>query len=169
MFEQDRVLVRLRQRIARDQQIQVCFLTGSYGRGTQDKFSDLDLVLAYKDEGSLTLAYENRRDFVRSVLPFVPARSFDADHIRPYLHSALYANGTKVDYQYAAMDSMLMHPVLYLVLNLLMPIRLLGIKPIDFMIIDAKPIVLLTSKTMRFVHYPLNSLIQRIIAIKVSP
>jgi predicted nucleotidyltransferase len=106
MFEQDRVLVRLRQRIAREQQIRVCFLTGSYGRGTQDKFSDLDLVLVYKDERSRNLAYEQRLDFARSVLPFLPVRSYDAEHIRPYLHSALYGNGTKVDYQYAAMINM---------------------------------------------------------------
>ena len=105
MFEQDRVLVRLRQRIVREQQIQVCFLTGSYGRGTQDKFSDLDVVLVYKDESIRNQAYERRLDFTRSVLPFLPVRSYDADHVRSFLHSALYGNGTKIDYQFAAMNN----------------------------------------------------------------
>jgi hypothetical protein len=33
-------------------------------------------------------------------LPYVPARSFDADHIRPFFHVTLYGNGAKVDYRY---------------------------------------------------------------------
>lgn len=106
MFEQDRVLVRLRQRVVQDKEIKVCFLTGSYGRGSQDKYSDIDVALVFEDERALEAAYSQRREFVRSVLPFVPAKSYDADHVRPYLHSALYGNGTKVDYQYADMKTM---------------------------------------------------------------
>jgi predicted nucleotidyltransferase len=106
MFEQDRVLVRLRQQIARDRDIKVCFLTGSYGRGTQDEYSDLDLVLVYRDKNDLLKAFERRSEFASSILPFVPVQSYDADHIRPFLHSALFGNGARVDFQYAAMTEM---------------------------------------------------------------
>jgi len=98
MFEQDRVLVRLQQFILKDENIKVCFLAGSYGRGTQDNYSDLDLILIFADEDSKTLAYEARHEFVRSVLPYLSAKSFDADHVIPNLHIALYGNGAKVDY-----------------------------------------------------------------------
>lgn len=100
MFEQDRVLVRLQQRVLREEEIFVCFLTGSYGRGTQDSYSDLDVTLVFAEEESRASYFEGRHDFAQSVLPYVPARSFDATHIRPFFHIALYANGAKVDYLY---------------------------------------------------------------------
>ena len=100
MFEQDRVLLRLQQRVLAEPEMLVCFLSGSYGRGEQDSFSDLDVAMVFADEGGRETAFAERREFVRSVLPYVPAKSFDATHVRPYLHIALYSNGTKVDYRY---------------------------------------------------------------------
>jgi signal-transduction protein with cAMP-binding, CBS, and nucleotidyltransferase domain len=89
MFEQDRVLLRLQQRVLAEPEVLVCFLSGSYGRGEQDAFSDLDVAMVFADEDSRETAFEQRRDFVRSVLPYVPAKSFDAAHVRPYFHIAL--------------------------------------------------------------------------------
>ncbi len=110
MFEQDRVLLRLQQRVLAEPEVLVCFLSGSYGRGTQDAFSDLDVALIFADEAGRDSAYEKRREFVRSVLPYVPAKSFDAIHIRPYFHIALYSNGTKVDYRYETKESLAPNP-----------------------------------------------------------
>lgn len=110
MFEQDRVLLRLQQRILAEPQVLVCFLSGSYGRGTQDAFSDLDVALVYADDDTRVRAYEERREFVRSVLPYVPAKSFDATHVRPYLHIAIYSNGSKVDYRYETKHSLAPNP-----------------------------------------------------------
>ena len=98
MFEQDRVLVRLQQYILKDDQIKACFLAGSHGRGANDKYSDLDMVLIFSGAVSRDRAYEQRHKFVKSVLPYLSAKSFDADHVMPYLHIALYANGAKVDF-----------------------------------------------------------------------
>jgi hypothetical protein len=100
MFEQDRVLVRLQQYILKDQQIHACFLAGSHGRGKNDKFSDLDLILLFADEENRDRAYVQRHQFVRSVLPYLSAKSFDADHVNPHMHIALYGNGAKVDFTY---------------------------------------------------------------------
>ncbi len=106
MFEQDRVVLRLQQRVLAEKDILVCFLSGSYGRGTQDAFSDLDVGLVFENDGVREVAYSDRRDFVRSVLPYVPACSFDAAHVRPYFHVALYSNGAKVDYRYETKDGL---------------------------------------------------------------
>jgi len=106
MFEQERVLVRLQQRVLGDKEISTCFLTGSFGRGDQDTYSDLDVVLVFDNEVSRNLAFEHRKSFAQSVLPYVPAKSFDAVHIRPFLHIALYANGSKVDYLYESKETL---------------------------------------------------------------
>jgi len=98
MFEQDRVIVRLQQRVLREKNIVLCILTGSFGRGTQDIYSDIDVVLVYSDEGNREDAFKARREFVQSVLPYVPAKSYDAVHVSAYTHVALYSNGAKVDY-----------------------------------------------------------------------
>ncbi|HSG18202.1 MAG TPA: nucleotidyltransferase domain-containing protein [Anaerolineae bacterium] len=110
MFEQDRVLLRLQQRVVAERQVLVCFLSGSYGRGVQDPYSDLDVALVYADDDSRAGAYERRREFVRSVLPYVPAKSFDATHVRPFLHIAVYSNGSKVDYRFETKDSLAPNP-----------------------------------------------------------
>jgi hypothetical protein len=100
MFEQDRVIVRLQQRVLQEPDILVCLLAGSYGRRQADPYSDLDVWLLFDGEEKRATAFAHRRSFVQSVLPYVPAKSFDADHVRPFLHIALYSNGTKVDYLY---------------------------------------------------------------------
>lgn len=110
MFEQDRVLARLQQRVLGERDILVCFLSGSYGRRTNDPFSDLDVALVFADDDARDDAYGRRRQWVQSVLPYVPARSFDARHVRPYLHIALYSNGTKVDYRYETQTGLLPNP-----------------------------------------------------------
>ncbi|MCI0395842.1 MAG: nucleotidyltransferase domain-containing protein [Chloroflexi bacterium] len=106
MFEQDRVLVRLQQYVLREDEILVCFLAGSYGRGAQDPFSDLDVIFVYQDDARRETAYARRRDIVQAVLPYVPAYSFDAAHVRPYFHIALYSNGAKVDYRFETLQSL---------------------------------------------------------------
>jgi hypothetical protein len=102
MFEQDRFIVRLQQSIMRETDVEVCFLSGSHGRRSEDAYSDVDVVLVFADAESRDAAWARRHDFVRSILPYVPARSYDAGHIRPHLHVALYSNGAKVDYRYEA-------------------------------------------------------------------
>lgn len=98
MFEQDRMLMRLQQRVQGMPEVLLCFLAGSYGRRTADDFSDLDVVLVYPSDGDRDAAWRQRRDFARAIMPYVAARSFDAAHVRPFLHVALYANGSKVDF-----------------------------------------------------------------------
>jgi hypothetical protein len=100
MFEQERVIVRLQQRVLADPMIAVCFLAGSYGRRGEDGYSDLDVALVFTDAAQREAAWEKRRDFVQAVMPYVPAKSFDGAHIRPFFHIALYSNGSKVDYRY---------------------------------------------------------------------
>ena len=106
MFEQERVIVRLQQRVRQEATIFACFLSGSFGRRTQDDYSDLDVALVFADAAARDAAYANRAAFVQSVLPYVPAKSFDADHIRPYFHICLYSNGTKADYRYELRDTL---------------------------------------------------------------
>jgi hypothetical protein len=110
MFEQERVVVRLQQRVNREQSVRVCFLSGSHGRNAGDDYSDLDVALLFTDEASRERAWQERRTFVRSVLPYLSAKSFDADHIRPYFHIALYSNGSKADYRYETVDGLLPNP-----------------------------------------------------------
>jgi hypothetical protein len=106
MFEQDRFVVRLQQSVMREPRVAVCFLAGSFGRRTEDEYSDMDVALVFDDEAAREEAWTRRRDFVKSVLPYVPCKSFDATHVRPHLHIALYANGAKVDYRYEAKELM---------------------------------------------------------------
>lgn len=100
MFEQDRVLVRLQQRVMSEGDIMACFLAGSYGRRQNDPYSDMDVALVFPNEDARERAWRQRREFVQSVMQYVPAKSFDAVHVRPYFHIALYSNGTKADYRY---------------------------------------------------------------------
>jgi len=106
MFEQDRVIVRLQQRVLAEREIIACFLTGSYGRHREDGYSDMDVALIFRDADKREAAWNNRQEFVRSVTPYVAAKSFDADHVQPYFHIALYSNGTKVDYRYEAIPEL---------------------------------------------------------------
>lgn len=100
MFEQERVIVRLQQKVLAERDIAVCFLSGSYGRRQEDGYSDIDVALLFEADAKKVAAWQHRRDFVRSVTPYVPAKSFDAEHVRPFFHIALYSNGAKVDYRF---------------------------------------------------------------------
>ena len=110
MFEQDRVLVRLQQRVMSEADVVVCFLAGSYGRRENDPYSDMDVALVFNDELARDRAWQQRREFAQSVMQYVPAKSFDADHVRPYFHIALYSNGTKADYRYELMVELTPNP-----------------------------------------------------------
>ena len=110
MFEQDRFIVRLQQRVVSEQDILVCFLSGSFGARREDPFSDLDVVLVYAGDDARDAAWDDRRNFARSVLPYVPAKSFDAAHVRPHFHVALYGNGAKVDYLFATQQELEPNP-----------------------------------------------------------
>ncbi len=100
MFEQERIIVRLQQKVNATADITVCFLSGSYGRRMEDGFSDLDVALVFENERQRDAVWDKRRAFVQEVTPYVPAKSFDALHIRPFFHIALYSNGSKVDYRF---------------------------------------------------------------------
>ena len=106
LFEQDRVLVRLQQRVQAAKNIDACFLSGSFGRRAEDAFSDLDVALIFEEEAARQQAWTDRREFVRSIVPFVAEKSFDAVHVRPYFHIALYSNGAKVDFRFETKDSL---------------------------------------------------------------
>ena len=110
MFEQDRFLVRLQQYVLRESAIVACFLSGSYGRRQEDAYSDLDVAFVFTNEGRCELAWQQRREMVTQAMPYVPVRSFDGDHVRPFFHIALYSNGAKVDYRYEVMAHMQPNP-----------------------------------------------------------
>ena len=110
MFEQDRVLVRLQQRVMSESDIVACFLSGSYGRRENDPYSDMDVALVFADELARERAWRQRREFTQSVMQYVPAKSFDAGHVRPYFHVTLYSNGTKADYRYELQDELTPNP-----------------------------------------------------------
>jgi hypothetical protein len=100
MFEQDRVIVRLQQYLMRDESVVACFLSGSHGRRAEDDYSDLDVALVFAGESQREMAWSRRRQIVAEAMPYVPAKSFDANHVRPFFHIALYSNGAKVDYRF---------------------------------------------------------------------
>lgn len=110
MFEQERFIGRLQRHVVADPAIQVCFLSGSFGRRVDDAYSDVDIVLVYGDEPARAKAWGQRHEFVRSVMPYVPSRSFDAGHGRPFLHIALYSNGTKADYRFETLTGLQPNP-----------------------------------------------------------
>lgn len=110
MFEQDRFIVRLQQRVAREGDILVCFLSGSFGRRTEDDFADLNVALVYGSDAIRDAAWKRRTSFVRDVMPYVPAKSFDPGREFTHLHSALYSNGAKVDYRFESQTSLVPNP-----------------------------------------------------------
>lgn len=110
MFEQDRLLVRLQQRVMGEMSIAACFLSGSYGRRQEDAYSDMDVAFIFNSSDRRDEAWQKRRPFIQSITPYVPAKSFDGTHIRPYFHIALYSNGTKVDFRYEVKDEIMPHP-----------------------------------------------------------
>jgi hypothetical protein len=110
MFEQDRFLVRLQQYVLHESAIAVCFLAGSYGRRQEDPYSDLDVAFVFATDAQRDAAWAQRREMVNQAMPYVPPRSFDAAHVRPFFHIALYSNGSKVDYRYEVMARMQPNP-----------------------------------------------------------
>ncbi|MCL4872046.1 MAG: aminoglycoside 6-adenylyltransferase [Anaerolineae bacterium] len=104
MNELDRVYIRLQQRVASEALVVACFVSGSVGKRTHDPFSDLDVALVFRDGYTREQAYRERRSFGQSILPYVPAKSFDANHVRPHFHIILFSNGVKVDLRYETVD-----------------------------------------------------------------
>lgn len=110
MFEQDRFLVRLQQQVNSDRSLIGCFLSGSYGRRQQDGYSDMDIGLLFASAYDRDAAWEKRRRFVSSILNYVPVKSFDGEHIRPYFHIALYSTGTKADFRFELKEELQPNP-----------------------------------------------------------
>jgi Nucleotidyltransferase domain len=110
MFEEERFIGRLQHRVTAEKELVACFLSGSYGRGAADPYSDVDIALVFGDDQARDAAWPERRQFVRSIMPYVAARSFDAVHVRPFFHIVLYANGTKADFRYESAASLEPNP-----------------------------------------------------------
>lgn len=102
--------MRLQQRVLSDRDIVACFLSGSYGRRQEDGHSDLDIGLLFESEEAREAAWQMRRRFVNSILNYVPVKSFDAVHVRPYFHAALYSTGTKADFRFETKASLQPNP-----------------------------------------------------------
>lgn len=111
MFEQERFVGRLQRHVLTDPTILVCFLSGSFGRRTEDAYSDVDIALVFAGSEARDVAWAGREAFVKAAMPYVAARSFDADHVRPYLHVVLYSNGTKADYRFETVDTLAPNPM----------------------------------------------------------
>jgi hypothetical protein len=110
MFEQERLIGRIQRRVAQEPNILASFLSGSFGRRADDPYSDLDLALVYGDEGARAKAWRGRVELTQSIMPYVPFKSFDAEHIRPYFHVVLFANGSKLDLRFDTQDSSIPNP-----------------------------------------------------------
>lgn len=111
MFEQERFIGRLQRHVLAEPGVLVCYLYGSFGRRAEDAYSDVDIALIFAGEAERDAAWVGRQQFVKAVMPYVAARSFDAGHVRPYLHVALYSNGTKADYRFDTIEGMSPNPV----------------------------------------------------------
>jgi hypothetical protein len=110
MFEQERLIGRLQRRVMDEPDISACFLSGSFGRRTSDQYSDLDVALVYPDIRTLERAWRNRIQFAQSIMPYISLKSFDGEHIRPYFHIVLFANGSKVDFRFETQDTLAPNP-----------------------------------------------------------
>lgn len=110
MFEQERFISRLQRHAQADPAVLVCYLHGSFGRRVDDAYSDVDISLVYAGPAERDAGWAGRLEFVKAVMPYVAVRSFDAVHVRPFLHIALYSNGTKADISFETMDSLLPEP-----------------------------------------------------------
>ena len=105
MFEQERTLSRLQQRLQRDVTLYACFLAGSFGRRDQDPYADLDVFLVYPSKAAQELAFLGRIELAESILPYVPAKTWENPRF-PALMSTLYANGSKIDLTFAVRDEL---------------------------------------------------------------
>ena len=111
MFEQERLIGRLQRSVTQEPDIVACFLSGSFGRRADDAYSDLDLVLVYGDKNARDRAWGSRLQFTQSIMPYVPFKSFDAAHIRPFFHVVLFANGGKLDLRFETQSSLTPKPL----------------------------------------------------------
>lgn len=106
MFEQERFISRLQRHAQGDPAVLACFLYGSYGGRVDDPYSDVDIALVYAGTEDRASAWAGRHEFVKAVMPYVAVRSFDSSHVIPYLHIALYSNGTKADFRFDTADTL---------------------------------------------------------------
>jgi hypothetical protein len=110
MFEQERVIGRLQRRIQAEPTILACFLSGSYGRQADDDYSDIDVALVYVDDAARERGWTERKELVKSVMPYVPLKAFDGQHIRPFFYITLFSNGSKLDYRFESATSLQPNP-----------------------------------------------------------
>ncbi len=106
MFEQERMIGRIQRRVATDFNIYACFLSGSFGQRASDGYSDIDLTLVFANDAALENAWRNRSQYSKSIMPYISAKAFDAQHISPYFYSILFSNGSKLDLRFATKDSL---------------------------------------------------------------
>ncbi len=99
MYEQDRFMVRLRQRIIGESAIVAAWLSGSFGRNKPDSYSDIDVAIVFDSAESRDRAWSQRQSFCTGILSYVPAKSLDnPKDLSSYL--VLYGTGTLVDFRY---------------------------------------------------------------------
>jgi predicted nucleotidyltransferase len=110
MFEQERVIGRLQRRVLAEASITACFLSGSYGRRADDDYSDIDVALIYADDMARDRGWAERKEFAKSVMPYVPLKAFDGGHVRPNFYITLFSNGSKIDYRYESAESITPNP-----------------------------------------------------------
>lgn len=110
MFEQERTLSRLQQRLQRDVTLFACFLAGSFGRRDQDPYADLDVFLVYPSNAAQELAFQGRVELAESILPYVAAKTWENPRF-PSQMSTLYANGSKIDLTFAVRDDLRPAPI----------------------------------------------------------
>ncbi|MDJ0756829.1 MAG: nucleotidyltransferase domain-containing protein [Ardenticatenaceae bacterium] len=109
MFEQERTLSRLQQRVSSEAGLLAAFLSGSFGRRDADPYADVDVVLVYPSQAAKELARPNRESFAAEILPYVRAVVYQPPENPDHL-VALYANGSKFDFSFLAQDEVQPHP-----------------------------------------------------------
>ena len=97
MYEQDRFIVRLRQRLSGERAIVAAWFFGSFGRNVTDPYSDVNICLVYQDEVARAAAWRQRRDFCQNILAYVAAKSVDSADNQ---HSVLFDSGTLAHFRY---------------------------------------------------------------------
>lgn len=103
MYEQDRFVVRLRQRLSSERTIIAAWFFGSFGRNVADPYSDLNICLVYRDENDRAAAWAQRREFGQSILAYVSAKSVDSAENQ---HSVLFDSGTLAHFRYESQTSL---------------------------------------------------------------
>ena len=96
-------MVRLRQRVQGDSAIVAAWLAGSFGRNTQDPYSDIDIALIFNSPAEREMAWQRRVNFCTDILTYVPAKSIDSNWES---HIVLFSNGTLVDFRFNDRESL---------------------------------------------------------------